>query len=146
MSSVVGGSLPLDSNLAASNLTQRLPHSLLVLKDGHVGSEWFAEELSRQPATRFVFEMGSCTTGSMESKQAYMIEKRGCSCNKDNCKKFRLNFHSAPCFDQPSASTCRLVGASYLSVASPHEEVSGMGGIFPITHYPFHPAMRSLLH
>ena len=48
------------------------PRSLVVIKDGHVGSEWFAESLQRQPSTRFIFEMGPCITGSLEGKKAFV--------------------------------------------------------------------------
>ena len=46
------------------------PQALVVLKDGHVGSEWFAEALQRQPSTRFIFEMGPCITGRCAARRA----------------------------------------------------------------------------
>ena len=94
------------------------PPSLLVLKDGHVGSEWFAEMLGRQPGTRFVFEMGACIGGSRAAKDAFFgPRRRACACGKEDCSAFRGEaFRSAPCLEAPSRATCRLLGGSVMSV------------------------------
>ena len=97
------------------------PVALVVLKDGHVGSEWFAEVLSRQPSTRFIFEMGACITGSLSSKIAYVAERRGCACAKEDCQAFKKDFEHAPCLDSPSARSCTVLGGSHLSFGSDSE-------------------------
>jgi hypothetical protein len=97
------------------------PRALLVLKDGHVGSEWFAEAVSRQPATRFIFEMGPCITGSLAGKRAFLQDKRGCACTKEDCTLFRRDGDRAPCLDQPSARKCKILGGSHLSMTSEKE-------------------------
>ena len=97
-----------------------LPHALLVLKDGHVGSEWFAEALARQPGTRFVFEMGPCLSNSLASKMAFFgPARRACACTKEDCVAFRSNLGSkAPCLDLPSRGHCRVIGGSLMSITS----------------------------
>jgi hypothetical protein len=99
------------------------PAGLLVLKDGHVGSEWFAESVSRQPGTKFLFEMGPCITGSLSSKLAFFsAHRRGCTCTKEDCAAFRGELGTkAPCMDAPSASACRVLGGSHMSMASERE-------------------------
>jgi hypothetical protein len=100
----------------------RMPRALLVLKDGHVGSEWFAETVSRQPGTRFLFEMGLCITGSLEGKRAFFgRESRGCSCAKEDCVTFRSDIASAPCLDAPSRHSCRVLGGSIMTTTSEGE-------------------------
>jgi hypothetical protein len=100
-----------------SGLPQQ-PRALLVLKDGHVGSEWFAETISRQPGTRFVFEMGPCIGGSIVAKRAFFgTGRHACACGKEECAAFRGGaFSSAPCLDAPSRTACRLLGGSIMSV------------------------------
>lgn len=90
--------------------------ALMVLKDGHVGSEWLAEVISRQPGTRFIFEMGSCITGNLIGKQIFVQEKRGCACSKTNCSNYRTQIDRAPCVNSPVSRSCALLGGSYLSV------------------------------
>ena len=98
------------------------PHALLVLKDGHVGSEWFAETMARQPGTRFLFEMGPCITGSISGKMAFFSSTRhGCACTKEDCSLFRQDVASAPCFDALSRTFCRVLGGSHISVTSEAE-------------------------
>ena len=97
------------------------PRSLVVIKDGHVGSEWFAESLQRQPSTRFIFEMGPCITGSLEGKKAFVAEKRGCACSKEDCQLFKRDIHQAPCLDSPHAQSCTVLGGSHMSVAADNE-------------------------
>lgn len=100
-----------------------LPSTLLVLKDGHVGSEWFAETLARQPGTRFIFEMGPCITSSLEGKMVFFgSSRRGCACTKEDCALFRTRTgSSAPCLDAPSRTQCRVLGGSHMSVTSERE-------------------------
>ena len=93
-----------------------------MLKDGHVGSEWFAEAIARQPGTRFIFEMGPCITGSLAGKRAFVTEKRGCACSKEDCSLFKKSVHRAPCLDEPSARSCSVLGGSHLSMASTKEQ------------------------
>ena len=98
------------------------PRTLLVLKDGHVGSEWFAEAVSRQPGTRFLFEMGPCITGSLPGKLAFFSQaRRGCACSKEDCATFRGDITSAPCLDEPSRSSCHVLGGSHISMTSEKE-------------------------
>ena len=99
------------------------PRSLLVLKDGHVGSEWFAETITRQPGTKFLFEMGSCTVGSLAGKRAfYGPERHACACSKDDCAAFRGDrFASAPCLGAPSRTTCRVLGGSHMTMGAESE-------------------------
>lgn len=99
------------------------PRSLVVLKDGHVGSEWFAEAMQRQPATRFIFEMGPCITGSLPGKLAFVTEKRGCACSKEDCQLFKRDIQQAPCLDSPHARACNVLGGSHMSVAADSEVV-----------------------
>ena len=116
--------LALEVGSAAMGTTRRgtaSPVALVMLKDGHVGSEWFAEVLSRQPSTRFIFEMGACITGSLSSKIAYVAERRGCACAKEDCQAFKKDFEHAPCLDSPSARSCTVLGGSHLSFGSDSE-------------------------
>lgn len=94
-----------------------------MLKDGHVGSEWFAETISRQPGTKFLFEMGPCITGSLATKMAFFSSaRRGCTCTKEDCALFRGDTGvRAPCLDAPSRSACRVLGGSHISMASERE-------------------------
>ena len=99
-----------------------LPRALLVLKDGHVGSEWFAESISRQPGTRFIFEMGPCTTGRLAGKLAFFsAERQGCACTREDCSMFRDEMSKAPCLDAPSRTACRVLGGSLISMTSERE-------------------------
>ena len=100
-----------------------IPHSLLVLKDGHVGSEWFSESIARQPGTRFLFEMGACITNSLEGKRAFFgANRRGCACSKSDCAMFRTDAGiRAPCLDAPSRHQCHVLGGSLMSMASERE-------------------------
>jgi hypothetical protein len=104
-----------------AQLDPDVPVALMVLKDGHVGSEWFSEAISRQPRTRFIFEMGPCITGSMDGKRAFMTNKRGCSCTKEDCVLFRGEIGRAPCLSSPSRQSCRLLGSSHISMTSAKE-------------------------
>mgnify|MGYP001973441987 CR=1 FL=1 len=97
------------------------PHALIVLKDGHVGSEWFADLLARQPGTRFIFEAGPCVTRSLKTKIAFVVERRGCACTKEDCSDYKKFFADAPCLDEPSARSCRLLGHSHISVTTKGE-------------------------
>ena len=97
------------------------PHALIVLKDGHVGSEWFADLLARQPGTRFIFEAGPCVTRSLATKIAFVVERRGCACTKEDCSDYKKFFADAPCLDEPSARSCRLLGHSHISVTTKGE-------------------------
>ena len=94
------------------------PRGILVLKDGHVGSEWFAETISKQPGVRFVFEMGACITSSVAAKNAFFgADRRACACGREECATFRGGtFSSAPCLDAPSRRACRLLGGSIMTV------------------------------
>ena len=111
----------LSPELAANKIMA--PVGLMVLKDGHVGSEWFAESVSRQPGTKFLFEMGPCITGSIESKLAFFAStRRGCTCTREDCSVFRGALGTkAPCLDAPSASACKVLGGSHMSMASEKE-------------------------
>ena len=96
-----------------------LPRALLVLKDGHVGSEWFAETVARQPGTRFLFEMGPCITGSLATKAAFFSSaRRACACTKEDCALFRAEMATAPCLGAPSRTSCHVLGGSHISVTS----------------------------
>ena len=95
------------------------PSSLLILKDGHVGSEWLTEVLSRQPGTHFLNEIGVCMGGSLASKAAFFGEsRRACACGKEECAQFKGDSFgtAAPCLDAPSRQSCRLLGGSVMSV------------------------------
>mgnify|MGYP006093058789 CR=1 FL=1 len=95
-----------------------MPASLLILKDGHVGSEWLTEMLTRQPGTHFLNEIGMCMGGSLASKRAFFgSARRACACGKDECAQFKGNtFGSAPCLSAPSRQVCRVLGGSIMSV------------------------------
>ena len=103
---------------SSSLATNAGPHALIVLKDGHVGSEWFADLLARQPGTRFIFEAGPCVTRSLATKIAFVVERRGCACTKEDCSDYKKFFADAPCLDEPSARSCRLLGHSHISVTT----------------------------
>ncbi|KAL1514724.1 hypothetical protein AB1Y20_003811 [Prymnesium parvum] len=98
-----------------------MARALLVLKDGHVGSEWFAEAIARQPGVSFIFEMGACITGNLAGKRLFLQEKRGCGCSKEDCSSYRRHIHHAPCVHQPNSSTCAVLGSSHISITSPTE-------------------------